>query len=201
MKKPRVRIYSLNEIFEEYNDNLPELPQGVKELQDRMLLGSGWTEDDGPYPGVFYKRGCLWSVVWQTSGGVVTPRSYWPVSNITCQALIFEMLDYCERETHPGGNHNRSMMMMKFLLELRELENGHGRISRFMKKWNPPSGTAPDYICAFDPPNPNKIIIARCRPGWPTKTDMLPPQNVPRVQLGAKMRPATDHIPSNTRIR
>jgi len=51
-------------------------------LFERMLKESGWTEADGPFPGVWRSRQrgetCLWSCVWAAPGGLVHPEDISP---------------------------------------------------------------------------------------------------------------------------
>lgn len=177
MKNPRLLFtkQALKDV-KEYNASLPEIPQGIQDLQARMLLGSGWTQDDGPFPGVFDARGCLWSVQWHTSGGVIGPRKYWPLEVIPVQAMVFEFLEYCQLESQPGKNSGRESKNMQFLLDLRRFESGQMGVPHFMRTWLPElSGPTRQFICTFDPPDMTKIIMPNYRAGWPTKGNMLPP--------------------------
>lgn len=175
MKNPRINK-SLNREIKKYNSTLPELPGNIKSLQKRMLQGSGWTPDSGPFEGVFDQLGVLWNCVWQTSGGAIGPNQYWPIPYIPAEAFIFEHLENASIETRIGQTRGNAEKYLEFMLDLRSLESGFGSISSFMQKYQHqlPRGNR-EFLCAFDPPSLDRIIIPRYRPGWPTRTSMLKP--------------------------
>ena len=163
----------MKNLWKEYNQSLPPVPPGVKALQEKMIKESGWVKGDGDYPGHFFKRGCIWSVVWQVAEGTIYPRQFWPLNCMPAEPAILEMLDYAERELRPGQNRNRASHLLKLVLELRKVENGKLDPDQFMRflKANL-KGYHPEYTWVHSPPDLdrkeylNRTLI-RYRPGWP----------------------------------
>lgn len=81
----------------------------TKKLED-LCREAGWTEQDGPIPGVYKDRQpgfrCLWSVIWWTSDGMVDPNS---ISPNTPEADQWELEDL---KAQPGM-HERAAAFIK----------------------------------------------------------------------------------------
>lgn len=68
---------------------------------DDLIRESGWTEKDGPYPGVWDKRPagtrCLWSVIWYAEDGRIDPEAIAPKE---WAAVEYELADLEARNQH-----------------------------------------------------------------------------------------------------
>lgn len=176
MKNPRISK-NLKRQIRDYNTELEPLPEGIQKLQNRMITGCGWNETDGEFPGVFNDgRGVLWSVTWVCSDRVVKPRDYWPTEYQPAEAVIYEMLDYATYETTIGRQSGRSMLYLKFMLDLKACESGTKSVEGLMTVWKPKLfGQFREHIWVYDPPTPAKIKQINLRPGWPEEQYELPP--------------------------
>ena len=159
----------MKNLWKDYNESLPELPTPVKALQDKMIKQCGWQKDSGPYPGVLWQGGCIWSVNWNTSFGFVKSRDYFPLEFMPGEAVIFELLDFAKAEASPTRGKGKIGDYLKLLLELREVEvTGRGRADKFMEHAKKIlKGGSAEYTWPFSPPvKRDGLLYELYRPGW-----------------------------------
>ncbi len=195
MKNPRLLFSKeVKKFVRLYNDDLPEIPWGIKDLQARMLLGSGWTKDKGPWPGIFDDgRSCLWACTWLCSHSAVNPRDYWPALSIPVEGLIYEMLNYVSLSTRlrpEGLGQGVDGKYLQFMIDLRNLEHGLGRVKSFMEKWQSKisSPLRQEFLCPWNLPDMSKIIDkTKFRPGYPSTYELPPIRMVPKPPKGMRV--------------
>lgn len=130
-----------------------------KSFED-LVRESGWTEKDGPYPGVFSKRPaghrCLWSVRWFAEDGEIDPMRIAPADP---KALDYEAADLEGRKKSLEGT----------LLQSGELAQVRGRY--------------PEYAWPYGGKFAG-LVVTKIRPGWPipawVKLDGAPPPEAKR---------------------
>ena len=142
-------------------------------------MQSGWTKEDGPFPGVWKGGKCLWACTWITSWATVTPRMYAPLESLPAEGAIFEFLEYAKvagnEMQREGGAHlvGKARTFLNLLLELRNVEMGSGNPIGFMAKLKKNmGGNLGEYIWCYETFEESKafggqIVHKRYRPGFP----------------------------------
>lgn len=174
------------EFIADYEAELPPLSEPTKELRAWMLLGSGWSDGDGPTPGVWAngkERGhrCLWSCRWSTSHGVVTPNQVWPLEQMTFAELLGEALDLAYSRTQDPIVAGK---VIPAVLDYYGSGNVTG-ITRLLPALHQLRGGYGEYVWQPSPPSlngPGNLMYLSLRPGWWVKADFFA---VPTVSLNA----------------
>ena len=156
--------------FAERYDKERALNDYHQSVFDSMLTGSGWTENDGPIPGVFASRPaghrCLWSCRWATeSMHLLEPNNWCPVESMRIEALQTELGDIL----FASGD---SMAAAAGRL-LHEWNAGSGGPEHWTKRTRDLIQSARqlygEYTCLWDLPGRNLRRVS-IRPGWSEQT-------------------------------
>jgi hypothetical protein len=144
--------------MEEQTEPQPEPKQ--KPLFQEFVKAAGWTEADGPTPGVFLNKPaghkCIWSCKWGTRFGLVEPGQLVDMSDMTDIQILHEASDCSQR-----GNAEIGQALMSVTPD-----NAWRQLATLRSLITAERFTYPEFINPDLPPPRERLGLLRLRPGW-----------------------------------
>jgi hypothetical protein len=136
------------------------------QIFDLMVLGSGWTNQDGEIGGVFNKAPegyrCLWSCRWMTEVGLLEVEKWMPLKELTQSQLVYEALDVVVRL--PGDY--LAGKLMPLLLAYQSGTKDFAWIANMRQYLQQLRGSYPEYCCPWWEMDPKQVIWRAEHPGF-----------------------------------
>ena len=144
-------------------------------IKTAMLVGSQWEKHHGPSEGIFTDRPrghrCLWSCVWSTSKGSISPNTWMPLETLLSQQIIYEALDVIARTPLDFRVATKLTPLLMGYLFGDELLPAGAWLERIKTELHFLRDGYPQFSCSWDPIDQERLIHVIARPGWNTVSD------------------------------
>jgi hypothetical protein len=165
--------------FKSYDEEASAgMPEVFKGMRSRMVALSGWQPGDGALPGVFSRKSkgerCLWSCLWGTSRGLLSPGDWMPLDYLTTGEMLAEATDLIYRDSTNNIVARRlTPLVLDFYLS--DVDNPGYWIEQLKDTLRSLRVGYAEYVCHFDMPQSTgaaRLMNAIPRPGWITRTEI-----------------------------